>query len=228
MVIPVAGFVAGANGSKFRTDIAITNSGTDAQVTLTYHPANVLKTIALRANETRVVAGVAQDLFGATGSSIGWILINPGAGARITATSRTYTATDVDPATYGTGVETIPLNAALRSGQTTTFAGVDDANVATVNAGTPGTYRSNLAIAEVSGAAATVKVSLFIAETAAPLATTMVTLGPHDLARLNRVTSAIIGESRDTRFGDLRNVRIVVDVRLPRAMAAFASVRRRW
>lgn len=218
MVIPVAGFAPGANGAIFRTDLAVTNIGSaSATISLTYHPLNVTRTITLGRNQTRVVEDVTESLFGVNGVSVGSISAMPQNGGRFAVTSRTYTASPNDPATYGTGVPTLPLSGSLRSGQSQIFGGLEDTTLATVTLHAGNTFRTNVGLVETAGQSATVKLSVFFSDglrlvAGAPNGTLTVSLNPHEFKQLNGIVRQIIGAERDTKFGDLHNVQLKVEV----------------
>lgn len=217
-LIPVAGFAPGANGANFRTDLALTNSGSNsATASLTYYPANVTKSITLGARQTRVIEDVTQTLFGVSGTSVGSIVLTPQGGGRFAASSRIYTASAGDPATYGTSVPTVALSSALKSGESRVFGGLEDTTLDTVGKQTGNTYRTNAGLVETAGQSATVKLSLYFATgydlaSGAPNGSLTVTLAPHEFRQLNGVVRQIVGVDRDVRFGDLHNVKLKVEV----------------
>jgi len=221
MLIPVAGFAPGANGATFRTDIAVTNIGSaSGTISLTYYlqnGMNVTKTMTLNANQTNAVADVTESLFLVTGVSVGAIIATPQNGGRFAVTSRTYTASAGDPATYGTGVPTLPVSGALRSGQSQIFGGIEDTTLKTQNAKAGNTFRTNVGLVETSGQPATVKLSIFFADglnlsAGNPNGTLMLTLAGHEFKQLNGIVRQVLGADRDTRYGDLHNVQVKVEV----------------
>ncbi|HVT04509.1 MAG TPA: hypothetical protein VHL58_14170 [Thermoanaerobaculia bacterium] len=218
MLIPVAGFLAGANGANFRTDIAVTNIGSTSEtISLTYYPANVTKTITLGANQTSAIADVTETLFLVTGTSVGSIIATPQNAGRFAVTSRTYTAASGDPATYGTGVPTLPVSGALRSGQSQILGGIEDSTLKTQNAKAGNTFRTNVGLVETTGQPATVKLSIFFADGlnlsgGSANGTLNVTLAGHEFKQLNGIVRQVLGADRDTRYGDLHNVQVKVEV----------------
>ncbi|HVT04502.1 MAG TPA: Ig-like domain-containing protein [Thermoanaerobaculia bacterium] len=219
MMIPVAGFVPGANGANFRTDIAVTNIGTGSgSITLTYYPSGVgavTKSIPLSPNQTSVTSDVTETLFSIPGASVGWISLAPQAGARFAVTSRTYTAS-TDPGTFGTGVPTLALNKALAKGQFQTFGGIEDTNIKTQNNRSGNTFRTNIALVETRGVAVSVRVSVSFANGTSLAGGSNgmknFDLTPHQFLQLNGVVRQILGASRDTNYGDLHNVQVKIEV----------------
>ncbi|HVT02540.1 MAG TPA: hypothetical protein VHL58_04085 [Thermoanaerobaculia bacterium] len=218
MVIPVAGFAPGANGANFRTDLSVTNIGSgSATISLTYYPMNVTKTITLGRTQTRVVEDVTESFFTVNGISVGFVTATPQNGGKFAVTSRTYTASSGDPATYGTGVPTLPLSGSLKSGQSQIFGGIEDTTLATVSLHAGNTFRTNVGLVETGGQSAMVKLSLFFADglnlvAGAPNGTLTMTLSPHEFKQLNGIVRQIIGSDRDTKFGDLHNVQLKIEV----------------
>jgi len=221
MLVPVAGFAPGANGANFRTDLALTNIGSGGgTLSLTYYPGSgspVTRSLTMASNQTRSFSDVAQSFFNVAGVSVGSIVTEPQSGSRFVVTSRTYTASATDPATYGTGVPTLPLSGALKSGQSQIFGGIEDANLKTQNAGAGNTYRTNLALVETAGGSVTVRVSVFFADGTRLVGggangERTLSLTSHQFLQLNGVVRQILGTSRDTTFGDLHNVQVKIDV----------------
>jgi len=221
MLIPVAGFVS-SNGANFRTDIAITNIGSGpGSVTLTYYPrgaSEIVKTVSLGANQTRAISDVTETLFEVAGTSLGAIAALPASGTKFAITSRTYTASPGDPATYGTGVPTLPLSSALKAGQSQLFGGIEDVTLKTQLAKAGGTFRTNLALFETTGQPVTLRVTLFFSDGknlvgGGASGTQTYSLNPHQFLQLNGLVRQILGtDIRDSAYGDLHNVQVKVEI----------------
>ena len=219
-IIPVAGAVAGANNSNFRTDVSITNtSSTPGSLKLTYFPSAgspVDGTVNLTPNQSQTLDDVVPSFFKVAGASVGWISVEPASGA-FAVTSRTYTKSGDSPATFGTGVATVPPAMALRTGEARTFGGLEDSTTATVVSKQGATFRTNVGLIEISGQAATARVSVYFADGAqlaagGANASKDFALAPNQYMQLTGVVKAVVGDARDTEFPDLRGVSVKVEV----------------
>lgn len=216
-IIPVAGIVHGANNTLFRTDIAIMNTGaTQATGTLRYNPRGGQSTstqITLRPRQTNVVTDVVGSLLGATTDSVGFLVFTPTSGT-FAVTSRTYTTTPGQPATFGTAVPALGLGKALRSGAVRMIGSLDDASRATVVSARPASFRTNFGLVETTGTdSVTVRATLRYTYPAGTKVqglgsgTKDYTLAPGQFLLLNGIGSEILGAARDA-FGDLRGVEV--------------------
>jgi hypothetical protein len=217
VIIPIAGSAAGALGTFFRTDVAATNVGSGTgNIRFTYRPtsgAEVVRTTSLAPNRSYVVADIVKTLFNVSGDSLGYILVDP-LGRSITVTSRTYTTVAGSSATFGTAVPAIPLSTALRLGEKRVMAGLQDSSLATLSAGTPATFRTNVDMVETAGAPATVRLTLLFADgrsLASTVASKTYEIQPNQLFRINRITDNILGASR-ADYGDIRNFQLKFEV----------------
>jgi hypothetical protein len=219
LLVPVAGAAPGANHSYFRTDLAITNSGnTTSSATLRYAAGTtvVTKNIELAPLATAVLGDVVAGFLAVTPPSIGSITITPQGGSFVV-TSRTYTSTEGSAATFGTATPTVALSSGLVAGQSKLIAGIEDSRQSTVIAGTPRTARTNFGFVETSGQPATVKVSLFLNDGrdiafGAARGSITLELNPNDFRLISSLTKSILGDARETQFGDLKNVMVRFDV----------------
>ena len=163
-VIPVAGSAQGANNTFFRTDLAIMNSGTSSgSGTLTYFPRGgtpVTKTISLGAHQSSIITDVIGTTF-TMPSTLGYMTFTPVTGT-FAVNSRTFSTdtSGVKPGTFGSGVPAVANASALVPGSFRAIGNLDDAAPATVLAGRPATFRTNMGIMETSGQPATVRVTL--------------------------------------------------------------------
>jgi hypothetical protein len=219
-IIPVAGAVAGANNSNFRTDLSITNTGfKQGSIKLTYFPSGgspVAASVDLGQNQSSAIEDVVPSFFKVTGTSVGWISVEP-VTSTFVVTSRTYTKTTGNPASYGTGVATVPPAVGLKLGQSRTFGGLDDSTTATVTSRQGATFRTNVGLIEVSGQQATARVSVYFATgtqlaAGGAIATKDYVLPPNGYLALNGIVKQIVGDSRDTEFGDLHGVSVKIEV----------------
>lgn len=213
VVIPIAGTLHGANGTFYRTDLAITNAGSgQASGTLRYVSRSgdkLDRQITLGAHETNVLADVVGTLFITSGDSVGYLSFTPVTGS-FAISSRTFTTIGAS-GTFGTGVPTIAAIAALKNGAVLPIAGLADAARTAVAAQRPGTFRTNFALMETSGVPAIVRVT-FRFTFAAGAKAQGIGSASHDYALagnqfllLNSIASEILGVQR-LQFGDLANV----------------------
>ncbi|HEX4936777.1 MAG TPA: hypothetical protein VFV33_26530, partial [Gemmatimonadaceae bacterium] len=219
LVIPIAGSARGANDTYFRTDVSITNTQAQASsATLRYRSRDggtVERSVPVGGRSTAVLNDIVKTLFGLTTDSLGFVQIIPAAGSKLAVGSRTYTTATGSAATYGTGVPAMAVSAAMQAGDLRRLAGIDDAALATINAAKPATFRSNLALMEVTGQPAIVRVTLrFIYPSGKATASGVVSkdyfLNGNQFV-LNSLTRDILGASRDT-IGDLENVVVEIAV----------------
>ena len=196
VIIPVAGVVHGVNNTFFRTDIAVTNTGSGAgSGTLRYVSRSgddVSRQIALGARQSSVIHDVIGTLFGSTTDSVGYILFTPIAGT-FAITSRTYTTVGGGAATFGTGVPALAASGALKAGAMQSIGSLEDS----------ATFRTNFGLMEVSGSSVRVRVTLRVP--AIGSASRDYTLNPNQFLLLNGIASEILGAARDT-LGDLRGL----------------------
>ena len=219
-VIPVAASIEGGGASKFVTDVWIFNTGSGtATGTLTFHPQSgdpVSRDVSLGAFESLVVRDILESDFEIDDGAIGYLVYTPDDGNVVT-TSRTYTRVDGEEGSVGSSVPSIPVSAALTAGEVRRFGSVDDASAESIALDRPGTYRTNLGIVEVTGSPVTVRVTLnFRSGTQSSAAQGRVTrtfeIGGGEFFQLNEVSRAIIGSSRDTRYKDLTNMQLDVQI----------------
>jgi hypothetical protein len=217
-IVAVAGAAPGANNTYFRTDLSLTNAGKEtATGVLRYFPSNIARPLSLAPGETRVIKDVVTQLFNVPAPSVGYLLFTPDQPARIALSSRTYTTVQNDIATFGTGVPTLPMSAALRKGESRVFGGLDDSTHATVVAARPATFRTNFGMIETSGQGATVRISVFFSDgrqlaAGGPVASKSYVLVPNDFQQYSGLVESIVGSSRETTYGDLHNVQVRFEV----------------
>ncbi|MGZ8833620.1 MAG: Ig-like domain-containing protein [Thermoanaerobaculia bacterium] len=119
--------------------------------------------------------------------------------------------------TFGSALPVLPVSAAMSSGQSKRFAGVSDASVRTIGAGTPATFRSSILLLETAGQPATVRVSLWYTFPAGVLVSAQTvsskefTVGANQILVIRDLSRTVIGAQRDS-FGDLRDMQVDVEV----------------
>ncbi len=215
VTIPVAGSVHGLNNTFYRTDLALTNRGTDpAMGTLRYASRTgqtVEQQVTFGGKETKVMNDLVSS-FNLDGDSLGYLKFVPTAGA-FAASSRTFMAIAGKPDSFGSSVPVLSTATAIRRGGTRAIAGLADASKATVAASKPATFRTNFALVETAGAPVTVKVTLRFTFPAGQKAQGVgaasrdYALNPNQFLLLNSVAAEILGPDR-SQFGDLTNMEI--------------------
>ena len=213
VTIPVAGSIHGANNTFYRTDLALTNRGTDPSTgTLRYVTRageNVEQQVTLGSKETKVMNDVISS-FNLSGDSVGYLTFTPTAGA-IAANSRTFMAVAGKPDSFGSSVPTLSSASALRRGGTRAIAALSDSSRTTVVAAKPSTYRTNFAMMETAGASVTVHVTIRFTFPAGQKAQGVGAasrdyfLSANQFLLLNSISGEILGAAR-LQFGDLTNV----------------------
>lgn len=217
MVIPVAGRVFGANDTFFRTDVAIVNRGAETAVgALRYYPREggepIDRTVTLEPNQSAIYDDVISNLFELETGTLGYLVFTPQSGS-FGVTSRTFSSEVGSVATFGTGVSTLPLISSLEVGDTRRIGGIEDASLETVNNQSPGTFRSNFALLETSGASVAVRATLHYTFAASNLAAARgsaskdYVLGPNQFALLSNIAREILGPGRDS-YGDFSNLQV--------------------
>ncbi len=219
VVIPVAGAVHGALNTYFRTDFAVMNT-TEAPATGRFDyfgraGERASADVDLGPLQSRVMSDVIQSLFGITTDSIGYVTFTTSSGS-FAVTSRTYTTEVGKTTTYGTAVPPVPVSAALRAGTVKRIGGLDDASIATISAGRPGTFRTNVGLVEVTGAPATVRLTLsYIYPLGRISARGTVSreypLAAREFRLISVIANELLGSAR-TSLGDLRNLQLDFEV----------------
>jgi hypothetical protein len=136
-----------------------------------------------------------------------------GAHARITPLNRGKLV--VSARDSGTSVPVIPAASGLRLGRSQIFSNLEDSTAATVAAATPGTYRTTLGMVETGGATAVVRARIYLDE-GRGLANSVIyrdfTVRAGEQLVLENLVRAIVGESRETRLGELHNLQLRLEV----------------
>jgi hypothetical protein len=213
LLVPVAGVTHGAAGSFFHTDIALSNAGkTASSGTLRYvdSAGPTEEPVDLAPGQTLVIRDAVATFFVRTGDTVGFVEYVPSAGSA-TITSRTYTTLSGEPGTFGTGAPTLGEDEGLSPADVQRFIGIEDASAATITAGTPGTYRSNLGLVNIGNDAATVSLTLLDAS-GSHLGSASVTVPPRQLLLSSGIGRTVLGASRDADYGDLHNLQLLVQV----------------
>ena len=213
VVIPVAGSVHGANNTFYRTDVAITNRGTDpASGTLRYITrtgSHVDLPVSIGGKQSQNFSDVVGTAMNVTGDSVGFLEFFPTGTFAIS--SRSFTTVANKTGTFGTGVPAIAMSTALNAGDSRPIAGLSDASRTTVLAGRPGTFRTNFGLMEISGQPVTVRVTFrfnFPAGAKAQgigAASRDYALNGDGFLMLNSIAGEILGPAR-LQYGDLTNV----------------------
>ena len=109
LIVPAIGRAPGANGTFWRSDVTLYNSGERRTFTLRYQPTGATKALSLGSGETVVLADILGS-FG-LGSGTGALEITWNSGSGPVVTSRTYTSV-VSGGTYGQSIDPVASFAA--------------------------------------------------------------------------------------------------------------------
>lgn len=232
-VIPVAGVVHGANNTFFRTDVALTNSGSaQASGTLRYVSRSgtaVDRQVTLGPRQSSILSDVIGSLFNVTTDDVGYLLFTPLSGT-FAMTSRTYTTVAGQPATFGTGVPALALANALKPGALRAIGAIEDSSKTTIVEARPGTFRTNYGLVETSGNPATVRVTVRFQYPTGSLVTAVGTaskdysLAANQFLQVNGLMTDILGQATRDTLGDLRGIEVDFQViSTTGAVAVFTS-----
>ncbi len=211
VIIPGAGWTPGQLGTFFKTDIAISNrSSTAASGTFTYFARGGgigATDITLAAGESAILRDFIGTAFSGLGHSLGYLEFTPRSGA-FSLTARIF-AISALPGTFGTGIPVVPKASALRLGQSKTIAGLDVASGAK-----PGTFRTNIGIAEIDGKPTRVRMTVIYPEIRQTVTGIRVTSKDYTVLPHDSVLEGLAGliASTNPTFSDLRNVQVKFQV----------------
>jgi uncharacterized repeat protein (TIGR01451 family) len=141
--------------AKWKTDVRIFNGGASAQqATIEYFPQGsttpMSANISIEANEVKALDGILQSLFGITNSG-GAVHLTTAGDAPLVMTGRTYNQTS--NGTVGQFINAVtPAEGATQNSKALEISQLEESV----------RYRTNIGIAEISGAPATVQVSVTI------------------------------------------------------------------
>jgi Leucine-rich repeat (LRR) protein len=211
------GLTSGRTSSSSQTIVTLFNPGDeDAIIDLVYWEAGLetgRATLTIKSLETRTIADVSTFLRGTSGPSTGYVVAERRRG-NVALTARLSESTS-GGSSVGTGIPVVPATAGLRLGQARVFAGLSDSTRDAVDAALPGSTRTSVGIAEVTGSEVTVRARL-LAFDGKSLAGTSVArdfkVGARQLVLLDDMARAILGSERETRFGEMRNLQLELRV----------------
>ncbi|HEX7419312.1 MAG TPA: hypothetical protein VF505_05470, partial [Thermoanaerobaculia bacterium] len=181
------------------TSISMFNSGTvEARATL--RSGGSSKDVTIPVRQTLTIADAAAFMGTSSAQSL---VIEPQRG-EIVATSRA-SAQSPSGGFVGTAVPLVSATSGLRVGQGQIFAGLEDSAA----------YRTDYGFVESGGAAATIRATLLLSD-ARSLFTTVISrdfaLPPGGFTLVTDLVKSILGPSRDTRYGDLHNLQLELEV----------------
>src|SRR5262249_41730586 len=134
VIIPVAGVLAGANNTFFRTDVTITNTGSaSASGMLTFYPRGgtpTSKTVTFGGRQSTILNDVIGTFFGSPNGSVGYLLFTPTTGA-FALTNRTYTTAAGSTGTFGSAAPVLAASTMLKAGSLRAIGSLSDAARAT-------------------------------------------------------------------------------------------------
>lgn len=214
-LLPNVGAVHGRNETYFRTDAGFMNTGTGQAVgMLRYVPRGgtpIDKMITLGPRQSMILKDIATDFFGIATDSLGYIIFSPESGSFVV-TSRTFATIGDATATFGTGVATLDGKQLLQLGDTLRMGGIEDASAQSIDSMSPGTFRTNFALMEVSGESAKVRVTLhYTHAVSTQVALTAsrskeYTVDPNAFLLFTNIAAEILGDVRNSVSGDLTNL----------------------
>ena len=192
--------VSELTSSGDHSELRILNTGTSpVDATATFYPegagAPVAKTVSLAAGEVKTFDSAVASLFGATGTR-GSVVVTTAAAAPLLVTGRTYSAAS----TGGTFGE---LQTAVMP---TDGVGSTDGEMQIVQAEESNKFRTDLGLAEITGAPATVHVTVFTPD-AKVSASTDISLNPNESRTLPSIISSL-----GLATGNTYNARLSVKV----------------
>lgn len=195
-----------------RTDVVLFNPSTSeakAKLQLIDTSGNVSeREVTIGARKTVVVPSA-----GASAATPNAHLVVEPLKGEVAVTARSYASASTG--TVGTALPVLAATAGLRLGQTQTFSGLEDSTGATVNAATPGTFRTSYGFAETSGAPVRVRARIFIDEAHALVTATTVRtfdLAPRQQVVLGELLRSFAPDNRDTLYGDLHDLTLELEV----------------
>ncbi len=167
IVVPQTAHVTGANGDFFKTNLILTNLGTQpVTVTVSLLPLLISGTppaprvYSIGPGQTLQKIDVLASEFGLSDPSAAGLRIHPGGPARLAVSTRTYV--EKFGGTFGYSVPGVPAGSAIGAGASATAIQIDQTT------GLSG-YRSNFGFTEVAGAWASVLVTVYSGDTGAAL-----------------------------------------------------------
>jgi len=200
--------VESSAGTEERTSVAIFNAGAapgSARLTLQDATgASYEREVTVGARQTISIDDAVAFVRGAKSDSVGTLTVTP-LGASLHVTAR------VHGSGRGYAVPVQPATAGARLGQSLSFAGLHDSTRATVESGRGGTYRTGFGISEVSGRPVKVRAEIVLVQAGSRVSSQNARdydMGANQTLYVEDMLRSILGEVRETRFGDLRNLRL--------------------
>lgn len=217
VVIPVVGSTTGLNGTMFRSDVTLMNTGSAAASgTLRFYNRNGTvadKPVNLGSMQTVTYSDVTTTLFGVAAPNAGYLLFTPAAGSNFALTSRNYST--VAGSSVGAAVPILPLSAAMFPTAVRRIGAVEDYAPRAVAAQRPASFRSNIGLIETTGQAARVRVTAYYRYTSSLTSAMNAKSVTLDLAPRQFLLAAfrhiLFGGESDTS-GDLHNVVLEFEV----------------
>ena len=200
--------VESSAGTEERTSVAIFNAGAaPGSARLTLHDttgASYEREVTVGARQTISIDDAIVFVRGAKSDSVGTLTVTP-LGASLNVTAR------VHGSGRGYAVPVQSATAGARLGQSLSFAGLHDSTRATVESGRGGTYRTGFGISEVSGRPVKVRAEIVLVQAGSRVSSQNARdydVGANQTLYVEDMLRSILGEVRETRFGDLRNLRL--------------------
>jgi hypothetical protein len=115
--------------------------------------------------------------------------------------------------TFGEAVPAVAAQSGLRIGQARIFSNIEDPSPATIAAATAGTFRATYGLVETGGAPVTVRATVSLPDGRTLIRVARdIALAPNQSVTFDGVVKSIIGDTRDTRYGDLHNLQLRFEV----------------
>ncbi|MGZ4780037.1 MAG: hypothetical protein ACXV5L_12625, partial [Thermoanaerobaculia bacterium] len=222
MLIPTVETTAatspGSPGRRRATSHATTSKTTSTEMTVFNASTSVTARVFLKNNGTQkelVIAPRATTtidvaaMFGAATTGPIVIVQDKGDVAITTRIARSSPS----GGTVGEAVPSLAAQSGLRVGQVRVFSNIEDPSAATIAAATAGTFRASYGLVETGGASVIVRASVSLPDgrTLVRVARDIV-LSPNQSVTFDGVAKSIIGDARDTRYGDLHNLQLRFEV----------------
>ena len=199
-----------AAGGLPTTQLFLFNPGTTearARMKYTASSRTYENDVAIAPRQTLSISDAASYT-GAPASADATLLLDISRG-KIVATSR------MSSGAAGTALPVVSASSGLRVGQSQIFSGLEDSAAKTIAAAKAGTYRTTYGFVESGGAPVSVRATLLLSDgrsLVSTVATRQFDLNAGQLVVVPDLVKSIIGADRETRYPDLHNLQLQLDV----------------
>ncbi|MGA7615274.1 MAG: leucine-rich repeat domain-containing protein [Thermoanaerobaculia bacterium] len=205
-----------AASASIATDLTLFNPGSTAvEGTLRYleNGVSISRDVTLAPLQTRSWSDVAKTLFGRSSSAGGSIVFTPRSGGAVMESRMRSGGSN--GGSIGAAIPAVAATSGLRLGQSRVFAGLEDSTRTTVAARLDGTWRTGFGILESGGASIRVRATLRFQDGRAftgQTASKDFSLSAGQLMMADEMARSIIGADRETRFGNLHDVQLELEL----------------